>query len=170
MLDILHEAESLMPEWMSKFDPDIWHSVLIDYHPPTVERIWRDWGDYRVFLHRIHPCNPGEALFHPHPWFSAVRIVSGTYEMAVGYGEGNFAPPIATTIRLTAGSEYEMVELNGWHSVRPISVPSLSLMVASKPNGREAPRSDKKLGELPNLQHSQLWYDMSVAYLDEHPH
>ena len=86
MLDVLEAVEQKLPELLR--DEAGWNSLFIDYHPPTVERLWRTWGEYRVSLHRIHPCERGTALFHPHPWPSAMRILSGEYEMAVGYGSG----------------------------------------------------------------------------------
>jgi hypothetical protein len=84
-----------------------------------------------MFLHRIWPCD--KALFHPHPWPSAVLVLSGVYEMGIGYGVGKKGPPEAATVLLTAGSSYEMIEPDGWHYVRPIGKPSLSLMVTAQP-------------------------------------
>jgi hypothetical protein len=86
MLEILASVESELPRLL--LDESAWSGLLIDYHPPTVERLWMGWQGHRVSLHRIHPCGPGQALFHPHPWPSAMRILSGEYEMAVGYGRG----------------------------------------------------------------------------------
>lgn len=40
---------------------------------------------------------------------------------------------MAATLVVSAGTTYEMVERDGWHSVRPIDAPVLSLMVAGKP-------------------------------------
>jgi len=50
-------------------DVEGWNTKYIDYHPPLVERAYRDLDDeLRISLHRIHPCKRSEALFHPHPW------------------------------------------------------------------------------------------------------
>src|SRR5205823_428108 len=95
MLDILHAAEKELPRLLASDDG--WQSLRVDYHPPFVDRVFRDWSPpgaaegarYRISLHRIHPCAPAEALFHPHPWPSAMRIHSGTYEMGVGHGAGD---------------------------------------------------------------------------------
>src|SRR5262249_46599352 len=86
MLEILAAVEKDLPRML--LDEAAWAGLFIDYPPPTVERLWRPWRDYRVSLHRIFPCATGEALFHPHPWPSAMRILAGEYEMAVGYGKG----------------------------------------------------------------------------------
>ncbi len=109
----------------------LWESLDVNYEPPRVERLWRKFGDFRIYLHRIHPCE--KALFHPHPWPSAVEVLSGAYEMGIGYGAGPEAPPTAATAILRKGSSYEMIDPNGWHYVRPFGDPSLSIMVTGKP-------------------------------------
>jgi hypothetical protein len=63
VLDTLEAVERELPHLLR--DESAWKSVLVDYHPPTVERLWLPWGGYRVYLHCIHPCPPGTALFHP---------------------------------------------------------------------------------------------------------
>ena len=85
MLATLHEAEDALPDLLRE-GVDAWRSLDIDYEPPHVERLWRPWGPvvstgamtipsrFRLSLHRIHPCET--ALFHPHPWPSAVRIIT----------------------------------------------------------------------------------------------
>src|SRR5262245_5320802 len=94
LLDTLRRFEQKLPDLLA--DPAGWETVDVDYEPPRVERLWRQLEpDVRAFLHRIHPCE--RALFHPHPWPSAVKIVSGTYEMLVGYGAGETPPPLAVT-------------------------------------------------------------------------
>lgn len=93
MLDVLAQLEQDLPEMLK--DESIWRSLYVDYHPPTVERLWTPWREYRAFLHRIHPCDRQQALFHPHPWPSAMRVLEGAYEMAVGFGAGMAEPPVA---------------------------------------------------------------------------
>jgi len=132
MLSVLTRVVRDLPQLLAA--PDRFQSLDINYEPPRVERLWCSYDDYRVNLHRIHPCD--KALFHPHPWPSAVKILSGVYEMEVGWGlepNADWAPPVATTLLLTTGSSYEMIDPNGWHSVRPILGPSLSVMVTGRP-------------------------------------
>jgi hypothetical protein len=132
-LTILQEAKARLPELLR--DSDGWHSLDVDYEPPRVQRLWRPIDEthpgHRLYLHWIAPCE--KALYHPHPWPSAIEIVFGTYEMGVGYGTSAEDPQEAATVILAAGSSYEMVEPNGWHYVRPLRVPSLSLMVTGPP-------------------------------------
>lgn len=141
MLDILYAVEKELPVLLQ--DENAWKSLYVDYHPPTVERLWLPWSEYRINLHRIHPCERDEALFHPHPWPSAMRVLSGEYEMAVGYGQGETQPPIAALMIASGDFRYEMTEPDAWHYVRPLREPTMSLMVTGKPWDRPSPKSDK---------------------------
>ena len=145
-----------------------WNSLYINYHPPIVERLWRQVGEYRVYLHRIHTCAPGQALLHPHPWPSAIRVLEGSYEMGVGYGKGTTPPPIACKMimHIEPGSTlcYEMADPDGWHYVRPIGGPSLSLMVTGKPWNREAPRSNDPLSPMSEQQITDLLNQFKTYY------
>lgn len=120
-----------------------WESLDVDYEPPRVERLWRTHGEYRVSLHRIHPCK--KALCHPHPWPSVIWITSGLCEMAVGYDdpEGLGQTPEGTPegfrvaevarVRLAAGSSYEMPDPRAWHYVKPLGGPTTSVMLSWPP-------------------------------------
>lgn len=108
-------------------DPDRWESLDIDYYPPRVERVWTQHGEDRVLLHRIHPCSYNTALWHPHPWPSAITVMDGQYEMGVSYCDLKPSGEAARII-LTPGSSYEMSEPKGWHFVRPFDGPVYSLM------------------------------------------
>ena len=146
MLEILEQVERILPDLLR--DEGGWNSLYVDYHPPTVERLWRPWREYRVNLHRIHPCATGEALFHPHPWPSAMRILSGEYEMAVGFGAGEAPPPVAALLVAREDFRYEMTHPDAWHYVRPLEAPTMSLMVTGKPWERVGPRVGKTLQPL----------------------
>lgn len=132
LLRVLDNYWYELPELLDEHS-SVWRTLDVDYEPPRVERLWRQLGPYRLMLHRIHPCE--KALFHPHPWPSAVRVVSGRYEMGVSQGHvllNEHQPEVARLI-LTAGSQYEMVHPLAWHYVRPLDEPSLSVMVTGKP-------------------------------------
>lgn len=147
---------------------DYWSTLDVDYEPPRVERLWKPLPneDARIYLHRIHPCE--KALFHPHPWPSAVMILSGRYEMGVGFGSGEQEPPVAARTILAAGSCYEMDHPDGWHWVRPIGGPSLSVMITGLPWKRWSPSPEKKLNPLPPNERFLLAGDISRA-LDHLP-
>jgi hypothetical protein len=137
MLDVLERLEAELPALLA--DEAGWNSLDIDYHPPRVERLWRSWGDdYRVSLHRIHPCTAEQALFHPHPWPSAMRVCDGVYEMAIGYGAGSTPPPIAAHVIAAGDLRYEMTDVDAWHYVRPIGGPAMTVMVTGRPWQRDA--------------------------------
>ena len=146
MLDTLHAVERDLPQLLTSAAG--WNSLRIDYHPPFVDRVWRDWGEYRISLHCISPCEPDASLFHPHPWPSAMRILEGQYEMTVSYGQGDTAPPVAAKLIASGPMEYEMVDENAWHAVRPIGGVAWTLMVTGKPWSRSAPRSERPLHPL----------------------
>ncbi|MEI6400199.1 MAG: hypothetical protein WCO58_01600 [bacterium] len=98
-------------------------------------------------MHKIESCDSKkEALFHPHPWDSVIRIVKGAYEMGIGHSENEEAPVcIDSEIMLAPTSVYTMTEKNGWHYVSPLNdTPSYSLMVTANPNGRVMPIEPKK--------------------------
>lgn len=155
MLDVLEALEKELP-WLLE-DGGAWESLYIDYHPPTVERLWRPWEDYRVSLHRIHPCPPSRALFHPHPWPSAMHLLAGRYEMEIGYGSGEEPPPVSSRIIATEGSRYEMTHPDAWHSVRPLERSVITLMVTGKPWSRPAPSAGRKLDPLSPVQREALF-------------
>jgi hypothetical protein len=77
-----------------------------------------------------------------------MRVLDGEYEMAVGFGAGIETPPVAALMIARGDFRYEMTHPDGWHYVRPMGGPTLSLMVTGKPWAREAPRSTKPLRPL----------------------
>lgn len=140
--------------WLNS--PHMWNTLDIDYHPPRVERLWRNFDELRIFLHVIHPCTTEEALMHPHPWESAIRVlpIGGQYEHGIGYRiihDTHSIPSedIVCKQIITGEMYYEMMSPNGIHYVRPIGVPSYSIMITGpkiwEDNGTEV---TKELGPL----------------------
>jgi hypothetical protein len=166
LLKVLRRAEAAIPGLLKNFESNLdqWHSRDVNYEPPRVERLWTTFEkDYRLYLHRIHPCEV--PLYHPHPWPSAVKIVSGEYEMDVGYGPGEVMPPVAMTLRLGPGSYYEMIDRDGWHSVKPLLTPTLSVMVTGRPWNRWSPAPPKgALRSLNGRVELDLLMDFQIAY------
>ena len=153
LIEKLQQIEKLkLYELLS--DVSIWNSVDINYHPPHVERLWCQLGNYRLYLHFIHPCERKEALFHPHPWPSAIHVIEGQYEMGMGFGSGIDEPEIFSTILTGGGMYYEMPHKDGWHYVRPLSVSS-SIMLTGQPWDREMPKKEI-VGELPCLHNDRI--------------
>lgn len=130
MLKLLEEFEVLLPGLLK--DETNWNSLLIDYETPNVYRLWRQMDDeHRLMLHRIMPCD--NAYLHQHPWPSAIHVLDGSYEMRVGTFDKVSGIIMASTIVLAPGSKYEMLDHAGMHSVKPIGMPSHSIMVIGKP-------------------------------------
>ena len=127
MRDKLAAVEARLPDLL--LDESGWQSKLIDYYPPKVERLWRQDGDYRIALHRTHPCKEGSSLWHPHSWPAAMRLIEGTYEMGVGFGDNPSPSALGAKVFLAAGSSYEMTHPHGWHYVRPVGQECYSVMV-----------------------------------------
>lgn len=150
MLKILESIEKELPTLLK--DESLWKSVFVDYHLPYVERLWTsitiDKNEYRIYLHRILPTHLEKCLYHPHPWPSAMKILSGQYKMKVGYGEDMQEPPVSTTLILPQGTYYEMIDPNSWHAVCPLETASFSLMVTGQPWGRISHKSNKILQPL----------------------
>lgn len=167
MLSVLDHVESVvLPELLA--ETSRWKSLYVDYHPPFVQRLWAPvevaGKPYRVYLHRILPCALQDALFHAHPWPSAMRILSGRYTMIVGHGTGNEAPPVAMTLSLPAGASYEMVDQDAWHAVCPEGEPAYSLMVTGEPWARESPKSPYPLQPLSRELQSEIFAFFRTAY------
>lgn len=138
MIQYLLNTEEILADLLTRHEL---HSMCIDYHPPTVKRIWFQVGDLRIYLHKIYPCDKSaDALYHPHPWQSAIRIIEGKYEMGIGHSATK-RPPLVTDCKLVlpSGSMYEMLDQDSWHWVNPIKDPVYTLMVTSKPNKRDIP-------------------------------
>lgn len=110
-----------------------WRTVDVTYEDPHVERVWTQWGDLRVNLHRIHVCE--KPLFHPHPWPSAMVVCAGAYLMGVGHSEAGEEPREAARVCLERGSSYEMLDPHGWHWVKPLGPDpvAMTIMVTGKP-------------------------------------
>jgi hypothetical protein len=158
MLDVLHAAEKELPYLLASRDG--WRSYKLDHHPPFIDRMLRTHGGGKLYLHRIHPCAVGTAPYHQHPWPSAIRILEGTYELALGHGSSERAPPIAARLIACAPFEYEMTDPDAWHSVRPIGSAVMTVMLTgprwTRPSrGDAAPLAslnDKPLSPLPDAE------------------
>ncbi len=154
MLAALEVIEEFLPVMLANKESE-WNTIDVNYHAPFVKRVWGYYNSCRVSLHKIYPCEEGEALFHPHPWPSAMRILSGKYEMAVGFGAGDEPPPVATKLILPAGTTYEMTHPDGWHYVRPLDEPAFSLLVTANPWKRSSPKG-KDLQPLPENEKEEI--------------
>lgn len=162
MLKALKGFESELPKLLTSIDE--WNSLYVDYSLPIVERLWREWMGFRIFLHKIHPCDFSTSLYHTHNWPSGMKVVSGKYEMGIGYGPGSTPPPIASTLILPAGSYYEMVDKDAWHYVRPLDDFAYSIMITGTPWGSGSPKSGTPLRELSQHEKEELFMFFKKMY------
>jgi len=152
MLDVLKAAGRTLKDLL--LDEDGWNSLRVDYNHPYVDRLWRQYDkDHRLLLHKIYPCETEEALLHPHPWPSAVRVFGpGGYETGIGFGDpAGEPPPIAAKFVLKTFSSYEMTVEDSWHYVRPLRGPIYTMMVVGR--SFDVPKQDR-FGQL--RAHTQL--------------
>ncbi len=139
-----------------------WNSLFIDYETPIVERVWRQWQEFRICLHQIHPCLPHQGFFHSHTWPSAMRIISGSYHMRIGFGKNGNPPTQTTQLILAPGSAYEMIHPDQWHFVAPVST-TLTLMVTAKP-WTKSEKPHKPLGPLSKKQQEEIFAGVREYY------
>lgn len=136
-------------------DPEMWKSKKIRYQYPHVDRLMIPWGDLRISIHYIHPCERAKCYVHPHPWPSAIRVLSGIYETGLynrpWFGLQEEASP---EVRVTGsrGFDYEMVDPKVSHYVWT-ATGSYSLMVMGPkweetiPNPLQEPEGPLSQGE-----------------------
>ncbi len=122
LLDKLSDVICDLPSLL--YDNSIWDSIVVNLRKPHTFRVFTFLPDgTRVSLHRFEKCDTSEAFFHTHPWPGAFKILEGSYEMKLGYschGREDCFPEDVTTIRLNAGSSYEIVDPCTWHSIAPL--------------------------------------------------
>lgn len=64
--------------------------------------------------------------------------------MQIGHSATDEIPAVDCTVVLPEGSMYEMIEMDGWHSVKPILSPTHSLMVIGERYPRKMPLEPTK--------------------------
>lgn len=111
-----------------------WKSLIINRRKPFTYRVFKQFGDYRVCLHKFEGCDEHEAFLHPHPWPGAFCIIHGKYMMNVGYSVDLVQKPHMVYRQLqVTGSRYEIVEPKAWHSVIPVGGEVYTVMLNGKP-------------------------------------
>lgn len=163
MLEVLKKAEAVLPELLG--DDASWHGVFADTEKPYLRRLWRQWGENRIYLHHFSSCEPREEFPHPHPWQMAVRILKGEYVMGVGTSSDLSIVPTLEYSVFHPGDSYELLGPDKWHAIRPLKEESLSLMVAGPvmyPQNRI--RSNKIARELTDDERAALFTQIREYY------
>ena len=163
MLAILRQVESTLPALL--VDESAWQSVFADGEKPHLRRLWRQWGEYRIYLHHFSNCEEREEFPHPHPWKMAVRILEGEYIMGIGRSEKPNIVPELSYHTYRPGDCYELVEPDIWHAIRPIGSEALTIMVAGSvvyPQNRI--RANKAVRELTTEERAELFARIRQHY------
>ena len=118
--------------------PQRWDSLVINRRKPHTYRIFTNFKDLRVCLHRFDKCDEHEAFRHPHPWPGAFRVMQGQYEMKLWLSKDRFdnEPQEVSTVIMKAGSSYEITNPLTWHSVVPYEE-TYTIMVNDNPWDKE---------------------------------
>jgi hypothetical protein len=118
MLELLDEVLLDLP---TLIDAGGWETLVINRRKPHTYRAFLQHGGLRICLHRFEECDANEAFPHPHPWPGAFKILSGSYEMGVGFAKDRESlPGDMVKLVLAQGSSYEIVNPLVWHYVRPL--------------------------------------------------
>ncbi len=175
MIDYLLDVERRLPMLLQSMDG--WSTRFVTYEKPHVERLFRDDGPNRIYLHRIHKCTEAEAFLHVHPWPSAIRVLSGSYEMRLGLDVNLYEDSLSglhddyrgqsylQAARLVLGKDslYEMDNQDAMHSVRPLTDETLSLMVTGPIWFKSTP-DQKQNADLSKEQAEALLNDFRILY------
>ena len=119
MLSLLEQALKDLPVLLSQ--ESNWNGAHITRKAELLGVRTRYKGGF-IYLDRILPCAPEEAVMHPHDWLAAFYIVDGSYALTIGQSEDNMHEPTSTetTIIGPGNSTYEMWHPNQWHKVVPL--------------------------------------------------
>jgi hypothetical protein len=145
---VFSEVEAFLRDEGYLEDIEKWDSVDVDYHPPRVERLHTKLGSIRICLHKLHPCDPKEALLHPHPWPASFKIYKGIYLTEIGASETAEPPKESTCVYMGEGSMMTMSNPNEWYYVAPIEEPVYSIMVNGMPYEKMNPGVEKATQKL----------------------
>lgn len=132
-----------------------WESIVINKRKPHTYRAFIMVDDFRICLHRFEACTADDSFAHPHPWPSSMLVLSGTYDMQVGYSDDldDGKPDPVIEVTLNAGSMYHMHQRQTWHKVIP-RTQCFSLMVNGprweKPHRRAPSTGGKGLEAMSN--------------------
>jgi hypothetical protein len=143
MINILNK---LIPEVLEAIPEDHeWDSLIINKRKPYTYRIFRQFGEYRVCLHKFDPCSFEESFAHPHPWPGAFMVLRGRYLHSVGVSPDlESEPELVYQQEVGPYSPYYIGNPLIWHSVQPLQT-TYTIMVNGAPfeNPHKAVRTTK---------------------------
>lgn len=127
----------LLEKLLLKIKHDIiteeWDSLIVNRRKPHTYRVFRQFGEHRVCLHRFDPCGPDDCLAHPHPWPGAFLMLKGEYVHKIGYSDSlGTDPTFVFTEIVRPYSMYEIIHPQTWHSVQPLQT-TYTIMINGSP-------------------------------------
>lgn len=121
---MINTLRRLIPDVLnSLYDipPNGWDSLIINLRKPHTYRIFRQFGEYRVCLHKFDACSFEEAFAHPHPWPGAFMVLRGRYLHSVGVSPDLVSQPeLVYQQEVGPYSPYSITDPKIWHSVQPL--------------------------------------------------
>lgn len=97
-----------------------WGSLVINRRKPHTTRLFKQFDELRVCLHRFEACTDEEAFAHPHPWPGAFLLLDGSYIQTIGYSFSTIAEPdFLFKEKVVPGSCYEIINPLTWHKIQP---------------------------------------------------
>lgn len=141
-LDLLH---SLLPQVREDLNiPQKWMYKEITYEYPHVTRVWKQYGENRILLHKLDPIPVGnEPYRHSHPWPSVVEVWEGRYKMGILNADEPKSSEVV--IELGPTNSYSMTNPKSWHYVDPLQI-TYSIMLIGPPYPNSDPFVPKNSG------------------------
>jgi len=182
MTNVLVECEKHISALLD--DRERWRSLMVDYKPPYLMRLFTQVGKVRINLHYFFPVTDkvtdeelttyevgyDENLYHPHGWASCMRILGGRYEQWIGFASSRgLAEPPPRTLHVVhnTGDTYAMNHPWLWHQVIPTNQePVLTLMVTYIPPNwdQDAPLSTQPLRSLTEKELDFMFQTFKTHY------
>ena len=180
MLSVL---QNLLPEIFNSLCDERYEeydSLVVNRRKPHTYRAFRQFGEYRVCLHRFDSCGPDECFAHPHPWPGAFLMLEGEYLHRVGFSPDlDSDPTFLFTEIVRPYSMYEIVHKQTWHSVQPLKT-TYTVMVNGEPwdgHSQTMPTKGKDLEKMegtgvmkegtPFARHMSKFYMLLSNYLEK---
>lgn len=182
MINVLVECEKHISALLE--DKERWRSLMVDYKPPHLMRLFTQVGKVRINLHYFFPVidevskeeltaydvGYDENLYHPHGWASCMRILCGKYEQWLGFATGKGIDNVPQkTLHLVhnIGDAYAMNHPWLWHQVILTNQePVLTLMVTYIPPNwdQDAPASTQPLRSLTEQETEFMFQTFKSIY------
>jgi hypothetical protein len=181
---MINELEELLPEIQEDVSKTLreesfetWGSLIINKRKPHTYRVFKNFGEHRVCLHKFKPCDPKDCFLHPHPWPGAFLMLGGEYIHRIGYTpdleQGD--PIMLYEEFVRPYTIYQITNKQTWHSVQP-TINSYTVMLNGEPwdepHGKTRTTKGKDLDVMTNEElknHLSSFWTLFRNYFDQMP-